>query len=63
FEVTLGRGEALAKVRLVYEPRRLPVVLSPEEVTRLLAAAPGPKYQAALAVAYGAGLRVSEDMA
>jgi site-specific recombinase XerD len=44
----------------VREPRRLPVVLSPEEVTRLLAAAHGPKYQAALAVAYGAGLRVSE---
>ena len=60
FEVTLGRGEVLAKVQHVYEPRRLPVVLSPEEVTRLLAAAPGPKYQAALAVAYGAGLRVSE---
>ena len=60
FEVTLGRGEVLAKVQHVYEPRRLPVVLSPEEVTRLLAAAPGPKYRAALAVAYGAGLRASK---
>jgi len=35
-------------------------VLSPEEVARLLEAAPGVKYKAALSVAYGAGLRVSE---
>jgi integrase/recombinase XerD len=38
----------------------VPVVLSPEEVARLLEAAPGPKYNAALSAAYGAGLRVSE---
>src|SRR6266849_3121468 len=42
------------------EPRRLPVVLSPQEVARLLDAAPGLKYKAALSVAYGAGLRASE---
>src|ERR1700758_4612992 len=35
-------------------------VLSVEEVGRLLEAAPGPKYKAALGTAYGAGLRVSE---
>jgi site-specific recombinase XerD len=35
-------------------------VLSEEEVARLLEAAPGLKYNAALSVAYGAGLRVSE---
>ena len=45
------------------EPRRLPAVLSVEEVTLLLQAAPGPKYKAALAAAYGAGLRVSEVVA
>ena len=44
----------------IHEPRKLPVVLSPEEVARLLDAAPGLKYKAALSVAYGAGLRVSE---
>src|SRR5436305_14356323 len=36
------------------------VVLSPEEVARLLDAAPGLKYKAALSVAYGAGLRATE---
>jgi site-specific recombinase XerD len=36
------------------------VILSPEEVRRLLDAAPGLKYRAALSVAYGAGLRASE---
>jgi integrase len=44
----------------VREPRRLPVVLSPQEVARLLDAAPGLKYKAALSIAYGAGLRASE---
>ena len=35
-------------------------MLSQEEVARLIEAAPGLKYKAALSVAYGAGLRVSE---
>ena len=47
----------------VYEPRKLPRVLSPEEVLRLLEAAPGPKHKAALSVAYGAGLRAMEVVA
>ncbi len=60
FETTLERPEAMAKMSHVYEPRKLPVILSLEEVTRLLQAAGSPKYQAALGVAYGAGLRASE---
>jgi integrase/recombinase XerD len=44
----------------VREPRKIPVVLSPEEVARLLEAAPGAKYKAVLSAAYSAGLRVSE---
>ena len=60
FTVTLERPDLVRPLRLVTEPRRTPVVLSPEEVARLLEAAPGLKYKAALSVAYGAGLRVSE---
>jgi site-specific recombinase XerD len=60
FGVTLGRGDAQVGMTTVREPHRLPVILSPEEVRRLLDAAPGLKYRAALSVAYGAGLRASE---
>ncbi len=60
FETTLGRREAMTKMSHVYEPRKLPVILSLEEVTRLLQSAGGPKYQAALGVAYVAGLRANE---
>jgi len=60
FGVTLGRGDAQVGMTTVREPRRLPVILSPEEVRRLLDAAPGLKYKAALSLAYGAGLRASE---
>src|SRR3974390_1438406 len=60
FTVTLQRPDLVRPLRLVTEPRRTPVVLSPEEVARLLEAAPSLKYKAALSVAYGAGLRVSE---
>jgi len=60
FGVTLDRPDLLRRLVLVRYPRRLPEVLSVEEVGRLLEAAPGIKYRAALGVAYGAGLRVSE---
>ena len=60
FTVTLGRGAVAEALTTVREPRKLPVVLSPEEVARLLDAAPGLKYKAAFSVAYGAGLRASE---
>ena len=60
FTVTLGRSKLTERMPFVREPRKLPVVLSPEEVARFLEAAPGLKYRAALSVAYGAGLRVAE---
>jgi len=60
FTVTLERPDLVRPLRIVNEPRKAPVVLSQEEVARLLEAAPGLKYKAALSVAYGAGLRVSE---
>jgi integrase/recombinase XerD len=60
FNVTLDRADLARHLSFVHEPRKVPIVLSPEEVARFLEAAPGIKYKAALSVAYGAGLRVSE---
>jgi integrase/recombinase XerD len=63
FTVTLDRPDLARRLTVVRHPRRLPAVLSAEEVVLLLQAAPGAKYKAALATAYGAGLRVSEVVA
>ena len=63
FTVTLDRPNLSRRLTIVRYPRRLPAVLSAEEVVLLLQAAPGPKHKAALATAYGAGLRVSEVVA
>src|SRR5213592_1206841 len=60
FRVTLKRSDIIEHTTFIPEPSKLPVVLSPEEVARLLDAAPGLKYKAALSVAYGAGLRATE---
>ena len=60
FGVCLGRGDAEVGMTTVRQPRRLPVILSPEEVARLLDHAPGLKSRAALSLAYGTGLRASE---
>jgi len=60
FTVTVDRPDLSRRLVIVRYPRKLPGVLSVEEVGRLLEAAPGPKYKAALGTAYGAGLRVSE---
>ena len=63
FEVTLGQAELMAKMQPVRVPRTLPVVLSRDEVARLIAAASNLKHPTALSVAYGAGLRASEVVA
>ncbi|MEJ8822729.1 site-specific integrase [Variovorax humicola] len=63
FDVTLGRGELMAGMSPVRVPQTLPVVLSREEVARLIAAASNLKYQTALSIAYGTGLRVGEIVA
>jgi site-specific recombinase XerD len=60
FEVTLGHGDVLAKMQSVRVPHKLPVVLSKQEVAKLIACAGNLKHQTALAVAYGTGLRVNE---
>ena len=60
FDTTLDRPELARKMRYLHEPRKIPQILSVEEVTRLIQCAGSLKYQAALSVAYGAGLRASE---
>jgi integrase/recombinase XerD len=63
FDVTADHPELTAKMQPVHVPHKLPVVLSREEVARLIAAAGNLKHQTALSVAYGAGLRASEVVA
>ncbi len=63
FSTTLDRPDMERHLTFVREPRKIPVILSPQEICRLLEAAPGPKYKAAMSAAYSAGLRVSEVVA
>src|SRR4029453_9452230 len=60
FDITLGRAELMARMQPVKLPRTLPVVLSVQEVSALIAPAGNVKHQAPLSVAYGARLRASE---
>ena len=63
FGVALGRGEVMAKTSSVRVPQTLPVVLSREEVSRLIGSVTNLKHQTALTMAYGAGLRAGEVIA
>jgi integrase/recombinase XerD len=60
YRVTMGWRDAPDMIPLARRPEKMRAVLTPEEVARLIDAAPGAKYRAALSVAYGAGLRASE---
>jgi len=61
--VTTSEMRTTRLLAFVHEPRKLPRILPPDDVLRLLEAAPNPKSKAALAVAYGAGLRAMEVVA
>lgn len=63
YGVTLGRAEMPELIAYARSPRRLPVVLSGEEVVRFLEAVPGLKSRVALTTAYATGLRLSEVVA
>jgi integrase/recombinase XerD len=63
FDVTADHPELMAKIRPVRVPHTLPVILSREEVSRLIIAAGNLKHQTALALAYATGLRASEVVA
>ncbi len=58
--VPLGMAEIPERIAYAREPRRLPGVLSADEVVRFLEAVPSLKARAALTTAYAAGPRVSE---
>jgi len=60
FRVTLRHPEIADQIEYIAEPQKIPVVLSPEEVRRLLDAAPSFKCRLLLSLAYGCGLRASE---
>lgn len=60
YGVTLDRGEIPERIAYARTPRKLPVILSADEVVRFLEAVPSLKARAALTTAYAAGLRASE---
>ena len=61
YHVTLKRSwSADDVIPAPKKPRRLPVVLSPDEVVRALACVASPKHRAVLTTCYAAGLRISE---
>jgi site-specific recombinase XerD len=60
YGVTLGHGEIPERIPYAREPRKLPVVLSADEVVRFLEAVPSLKTRVVLTTAYAAGLRASE---
>ena len=63
FTVTLRKGDVTQDVAYAREPRRLPVVLSPQEVANLLASAANIKHRAALSVACTSKSRPSASSA
>jgi site-specific recombinase XerD len=56
----LGRTDFVPHIPFARKPQKLPVILSPAEVRRLLAAAAYPRHRLMLRLAYGCGLRLGE---
>lgn len=59
-KTTLRKSDLLGYIERVRQPQTLPVVVSPEQMGRVLVCTPWLKHKAALGVTYGAGLRASE---
>src|ERR1700740_1039527 len=60
FRVTLRRLDLAAEIYHMREPEKLPLVLSPDEMKRLLAVSGNLKVHVMLALGYGCGLRAGE---
>ena len=63
YEVTLDRAGVMVRIRCPKQPKRLPIVLSLDEMARFFAAVIGIKHRAILMTDYSAGLRHSEVVA
>jgi integrase/recombinase XerD len=60
FRVTLRRLDLAAEIYHLREPEKIPQVMSPDEMRRLLAVASSLKVRVLLSLGYGCGLRASE---
>ena len=60
FRVTLRRLDLAEEVYHIREPQKLPLVMSADEIKRLLAVASSLKTRVLLSLGYGCGLRASE---
>jgi site-specific recombinase XerD len=60
YGITLGQDDVPERIPYAREPRKLPVILSAEEVVHFLEAVSSLKARVALTTAYAAGLRVGE---
>lgn len=60
FRVTLRRLDLAVEIYHVREPEKLPLVMSPDEMKRLLAVASSRKARVMLSLGYGCGLRAGE---
>jgi integrase/recombinase XerD len=60
YRITLGKEWVVEKVACPKAPKKLPVVLSQDEMARFLGALQDPKHRALLMTAYAGGLRLSE---
>ncbi|MEM1159910.1 MAG: tyrosine-type recombinase/integrase [Pseudomonadota bacterium] len=60
FRVTLRRHDLVAEIFHMKAPKRVPQVLSQDEIRRLLVLAPSLRTRTMLWLAYGCGLRASE---
>ena len=58
--VTLRRHDLAAEIYHIKEPQKIPLVMSPDEVKRLLAMTSSVKVRAMLSLSYGCGLRAGE---
>lgn len=63
YRVTLKRPTMIEHLPFPRQERRLPTVLSRDEVTRFFQAVNNPKHRVLLLIAYAAGLRISELVA